>query len=86
MATGLWILVASGTNFPSCNAFSLEDVCDCSSRLRSVLSFNDAEVGNDEMVVGLEDAGVIFERLGSGLGTSILSASDLVSKNGFLVL
>lgn len=34
--------------------------------------------GDEEMV----DEGNIFERLGSGFGTSILSASDFDSKNG----
>lgn len=38
--------------------------------------------GDEEMVV----EGDIFERLGSGFGTSILSASDFDSKNGLFGL
>lgn len=52
-----------------------------------MFSLNDVEVGNDGTVaVGPVGAPDTFERLGSGLGISILSASDLDSKNGFLVL
>jgi len=53
-----------------------------------VFSLNDFGGANDEamMVVGSEDVGDTFERLGSGLGTLILSASDLDNKNGLLVL
>jgi len=53
-----------------------------------MFSLNDDEVGNDEVMAVVElvgFAGDTFERLGSGLGTSILSASDLDSRNGFLV-
>jgi len=57
--------------------------------LRSVFSLNDVGVDNDEAMVvmgGPEDVGDTFKRLGSGLGTLILSASDLDNKNGLLVL
>lgn len=51
---------------------------------------NDVGGANDEEIVvavavGPEDVGDAFERLGSGLGTLILSASDLDNKNGLLV-
>jgi len=53
-----------------------------------VFSLNNVGVDNDEamVVMGPEDVGDTFKRLGSGLGTLILSASDLDSKNGLLVL
>ena len=51
-----------------------------------MFSLNDVVIGNDEaMVVGPEEVGDTFERLGSGLGTLILSASDLDNKNGLLI-
>lgn len=52
-----------------------------------MFSLNDDEVGNDEVMAVVELVGLAdtFERLGSGLGTSILSASDLDSRNGFLM-
>lgn len=53
-----------------------------------MFSLNDVVVGNDEamvVVVGPEDVGDTFERLGSGLGTLIFSASDLDNKKGLLV-
>jgi len=53
-----------------------------------VFSLNDVVIGNDEamvVVMGPEEVGNTFERLGSGLGTLILSASDLDNKNGLLI-
>lgn len=51
-----------------------------------MFSLNDFGGANDEAMVGPEDVGDTFDRLGSGLGTLILSASDLDNKNGLLVL
>lgn len=55
-----------------------------------MFSLNDVAVDNggkgDAIVlVGPEDVGDVFERLGSGLGTLIFSASDLDNRNGLLV-
>lgn len=54
-----------------------------------MFSLNDVGGENDEekvvVVVGPEDVGDAFERFGSGLGTLILSASDLDNKNGLFV-
>lgn len=54
---------------------------DCPSFLRCLSDRMDDD-GDEEMVV----EGDIFERLGSGFGTSILSASDFDSKNGLFGL
>lgn len=54
---------------------------DCPSFLRCLSDRVDDD-GDEEMVV----EGDIFERLGSGFGTSILSASDFDSKNGLFGL
>lgn len=55
-----------------------------------MFSLNDVGVDNGDseeamVVVGPEDVGDAFERLGSGLGTLIFSASDFDNRNGLLV-
>jgi hypothetical protein len=53
--------------------------------LINTLFLKGAKVGDNEVVeaAGADDT---FARFGSGLGTSILSTSDLDSRNGFFVL